>query len=336
MTLNLEKYNYKLPERLIAQEPAVPRDSSRLLFYNREEKKIVYDTFLNIGDYLPERAVLVFNETKVIPARVFLKKETGGKTEILYLGQKDNLIEVLANRKLRMNSFLYLNQKKVFLVVDQKQNIYYLKPLFSDVKGFFEKYGIMPIPPYIKNTPLSKKELRKKYQAVFAKKTGSSAAPTASLHFTNRLLKKLKNDKRFLTLHVGLGTFAPLNKENIKKKKLHEEYYSIDEKTALFLNKARKEGRLIVAVGTTVARALESASRKGKLKSLSGQTSLFIQEGYKFDFIDGLITNFHLPKSSLLMLVSAFTGRRETLDIYNKAIKKNFRFYSFGDGMLIL
>lgn len=329
MMSELEKYNYSLPQKLIAKKPAAPRDMANLLVYSRKDKKIVYDKFLNIGKYLPKGAVLVFNETKVIPARVFLKKETGGRVEILYLRKKGNLLEVLADRKLFIDSKIRLNYKKSFLVVGQNKNIYYLKPLFRDVQGFFQRYGRMPIPPYIKNTPLSENKLRGKYQTVFAKEAGSSAAPTASLHFTKRLLNKLNFDKKFITLHIGLGTFAPLTKENLKTKKLHREYYEIDKKTCYFLKKVKKQNRPIIAVGTTVVRALES----GKLR---GETDLFIKPGYKFKFTDGLITNFHLPKSSLLMLVAAFVGRKEILDIYNKAIRRNFKFYSFGDGMLIV
>ncbi|MDP2909532.1 MAG: tRNA preQ1(34) S-adenosylmethionine ribosyltransferase-isomerase QueA [bacterium] len=347
MTLNPEKYDLDLPEGLIAKEPAVPRDRAQLLVYNKKENKIFWDTFLNIDKYLPKDSVLVFNETKVLPARIILNKETGGRVEILYLNKKDNLIKVLADRELKIGSALFLKDKKMFETIRQDKNIYWLKPVVSgDVFKIFERYGIMPIPPYIKNTTLSEGELRKKYQAVFAKNLGSSAAPTASLHFTNRLLEKLKRlgfDIRFITLHVGLGTFAPLTEENIKKGKLHKEYYEIDEKTFSFLRKSKERGRPVVAVGTTVARALEAgfASPKpplggAKAGGFSGETDLFIWEGYKFKAIDGLVTNFHLPKSSLLMLVSAFMGRENVLKCYKKAIEKKLKFYSFGDGMLIV
>jgi S-adenosylmethionine:tRNA ribosyltransferase-isomerase len=333
MILDPERYNFDLPEKLIAKEPASPRDTARLLVYKRKEDKIYWDKFLNLGKYLPKNCVLVFNQTKVIPARLFLNKETGGKVEILYLNQKNNLIEVLANRELKIGSGLFLNNKKIFKVIKQDKNIYCLKlSLRQNVLEIFEKYGAMPIPPYIKGSRLSERELRDKYQTVFAKKIGSSAAPTASLHFTKRLLRKLKDLKieiRFLTLHVGLGTFAPLTEENLKTGRLHEEDYEIDQGTFSFLNKAKIQNRPIIAVGTTVARALESGRSSGK-------TDLFISEGYEFKMIDGLITNFHLPKSSLLMLVSAFMGRANALRCYNQAIQKKLKFYSFGDGMLII
>jgi S-adenosylmethionine:tRNA ribosyltransferase-isomerase len=334
-------YNYNLPKNLVAQKPASPRDSSRLLVYRKNSGEIFYDKFLNIEKYLPKNVVLVFNETKVLPARLNLKKETGGKVEVLYLQKSENLLEVLANRKLNVGSKLTLNSKARFEVAGHREKIYLLKPLFAIEKFYkvLERYGLAPLPPYIKNSPLNKKELREKYQTIFAKYAGSVAAPTASLHFTKRIFnnfKKAKINIKFITLHVGLGTFSPLTEANLKSKKLHQEFYNIDKKTAKFLNKAKKDGKIIIAVGTTVARTLESASKDKELKNLSGKTDIFISEGYKFDFIDGLITNFHVPKSSLLMLVSAMIGRKKVLELYKKAINKKFRFYSFGDGMLIL
>jgi S-adenosylmethionine:tRNA ribosyltransferase-isomerase len=337
----LEKYNYNLPEKLIAQKPAVPRDMANLLVYKKQTGEVFFDKFINIAKYLPKNSVLVFNETKVLPARLNLKKETGGKVEILYLKKRGELLEILADRKLNVGSKLILNSKIEFEVAGHQEKVYLLKPLFDEKKFFsvLEKYGEAPIPPYIKNSPLSKKELKEKYQTIFAKYIGSVAAPTASLHFTKRVLNNLKKsgiDAKFVTLHVGLGTFAPLTQENLENKRLHQEFYNIDKKTAEFLNKAKKEGRIIIGVGTTVVRTLESASKIGQLKRLSGNTDIFISEGYEFDFIDGMVTNFHVPKSSLLMLVAAMTGREKILDIYKQAIDKKFKFYSFGDGMLII
>jgi len=337
----LKLYDYKLPENLIAQEPASPRDKAGLLVYKKDTGETLFDEFLNITKYLPKNAVLVFNETKVLPARIILKKETGGKVEILYLQKRNNLLEVLSDRKLNVGSKIYLNSKISFLVEGQEGKIYLLKSVFAIEKFYevLEKYGTAPIPPYIKHSPLSKKELKEKYQSIFAKYQGSVAAPTASLHFTKRVLNKIKKagiEIKFVTLHVGLGTFATLTEENLKNKKLHQEFYNIDKKTAKFLNKVKKEGRTIIAVGTTVARTLESASKDGQLENLSGRTDIFITEGYKFDFVDGMVTNFHVPKSSLLMLVSALIGREKVLELYKQAIDKKFKFYSFGDGMLII
>jgi S-adenosylmethionine:tRNA ribosyltransferase-isomerase len=342
----LQKYNYFVPKELIAQKPAQPRDSAKLLIYNRKTKEIKFDTFYNLEKYLPEKSLLIFNNTKVLPAYLTLKKETQGKVNVLYIRTTwDNLIEVMADRKIKINSKLILSKKISFTAKKQNGKYYYLKPSF-DIKNLFkvlEKYGRAPLPPYIKNSPLSEKQKKEQYQTVFAKIKGSVAAPTASLHFTKRLLKKLKKSQiktAFITLHVGLGTFAPLTKENLQSKKLHEEFFSINKKTADLINKAKSKGFLVIAVGTTVVRALESAAlvknKSPKIKKQSKKTSLFIQEGYKFKIVDGIITNFHVPKSSLIMLVSAFVGRKKLLELYNLAIKNKFRFFSFGDGMLIL
>lgn len=337
-----EHYNYSFPKSLIAQSPASPRDSSRLLVYNRKTGKIFYDIFRNLSKYLPKNAVLVFNETKVIPARLILQKETGGKVKILYLETEGKEIKVLSNKRLKINSILSLRgPRHTFKITGETEKGFLLTPQFpiSKMPAILEKYGETPIPPYIKNSPLTEKELKEKYQTVFAKYKGSVAAPTASLHFTKALLNKIKKsgvDVKFVTLHVNLGTFAPLTPENLKSGKLHEEYFEIDPKTADFLNKARVEGRPIITVGTTVTRTLESACKSHKLARLSGKTDLFIREGYKFKFIDCMITNFHVPESSLLMLVAAFIGKEELFSLYEKAITKKFRLFSFGDGMLIV
>lgn len=339
----LAKYDYLVPAEAIAQKPASPRDSSKFLVYDRASDKRMFDVFANLPCYLPKKAVLVFNETKVIPARMVLRKETGGKAVIIFIEKSGgNLIKVMSDRALRVGSRLELAKRIFFEVIKQEGKFYFLRPLFSmrDFPRILARYGITPIPPYIKKSPLSEDELRKKYQTVFARKTGSIAAPTASLHFTKRLMNKIKKagaSVKFVTLHVNLGTFAPLNKDHLEKGRLHEEFYSIGEQTARFLNKAKRERRPIIAVGTTVVRTLESAAdNSGKLAKLSGKTDLFIREGYKFKFVDQLITNFHVPRSSLLMLVSAFVPRKALLDIYSEAIARKFRLFSFGDGMYIM
>lgn len=343
----LSRYDYRLPPELIAQAPAKPRDSARLLVYHKRSKKVVFDYFYNVGEYLPKNSVLVFNQTKVWPARLVMQKSTGGKVELLYISHNDKCFKVLANRKLSVGDkvTLFLGREKVspcvFAVKKKSGQFYYLKPPFpiSRLPKFLKTYGITPLPPYIKHSPLTEKQKRKQYQTVFAKTGLSVAAPTASLHFTKGLIKKLKKQGvgiKFVQLDVGLGTFAPLNGQNLVTGKLHREFYYIDKSVGRFLNIAKRQGRPIIAVGTTVARTLESASKRGLLAKLQGKTDLFIQEGYKFKFIDGLITNFHVPKSSLLMLVTAFAGRREILNLYTRAIDKKFRFFSFGDGVLIL
>lgn len=338
----LKKYDYSIPSNLIAQKPASPRDSAKLLIYDKKSKEVRFDKFINLDKYLLKNSVLVFNDTKVIPARLTVTKPTGGKAHILYTETKGGLVEVMSDRKLGIGSKLALSPKLYLTVMSQNEKYYYLKPSFPMDRLFcvLDKYGKTPVPPYIKHSPLSELKLRQEYQTIFAKQKGSVAAPTASLHFTKRLFKKLKSSgitTEFITLRVGLGTFAPLTEENLKTGKLHEEFYSISPTTADRLNRYKKDGRLIIAVGTTAVRTLESATHNQQLTTNNSQrkTNLFIREGYKFKFIDGMITNFHVPKSSLMMLVSALTGRKRLLDLYKKAIGRKLRFFSFGDGMII-
>lgn len=338
----LKKYDYALPPERIAQAPSSPRDSARLMIYNRKTKSVAYDTFRHLHRYLPKNSVLVFNNTKVIPARLRVSKETGGSVELLYIRTQGSFVYALANKKLSPNQRLLLTKDIGFIVHRKENELYVLRPNFpiSHLFPILNRYGKTPIPPYIKHSPLSQKQMKEKYQAIFAKHHGSVAAPTASLHFTPRLISSLRSHGHsvaYVTLHVGLGTFSPLKQEHFDAQELHEEFYAIDHKTAHFLTQAKKEGRTIIAVGTTSARTLESASTvPGKINAGEKSTRLFIQEGYQFKFIDALVTNFHVPKSSLLMLVSAFMGRKKLLSLYNEAIKRKFTFFSFGDGMLIL
>lgn len=338
----LAKYDFDFPEELIAQEPSSPRDSARLMVYDRAKDKISFSRFSNLTDFLPKNAVMVFNKTKVIPVRLIVKKKTGGRVKIIYLENVKGLMKIMADRKLDIGSDLRLTDKIHFKVVSQDERFYLLKPSFpmSKLLSVLNRYGITPIPPYIKHSPLKEKELREKYQTVFAADRGSVAAPTASLHFTKRLLRKIRKSGiaiRFITLHVNLGTFAPLTEEYLKSGRLHSEYYEISSKDADFLNKAKKSGRPIVAVGTTSVRALESAvSGAGKISRAAGMTDIFIRAGYRFKFVDSLITNFHVPKSSLIMLVASLIGRKKLLELYKAAVARKFRLFSFGDGMLIL
>jgi S-adenosylmethionine:tRNA ribosyltransferase-isomerase len=272
-----------------------------------------------------------------------LVKATGGKLEALFLNTDGKNLKILSGKKLTVGSQLKVVHatQYSFTVLGKEASIYRLKTNFPPAKffGVLTRYGQTPLPPYIKHSNLSEKQRRLEYQSVFAKAGESVAAPTASLHFTKRLLGSLKKqgiDLKFVRLDVGLGTFAPLTENNIAKKRLHSENYFIDPQTARFLNQAKKQGRPIIAVGTTVVRTLESACRGGVLRKLAGETQLFISESDKIKFVDGLITNFHVPKSSLMMLVSAFTGREKLLDIYQQAIKRKFRLFSFGDGMLVI
>ena len=335
----INDYDYELPTGAIAQKPARIRDHAKLLVYDRRSGKTSYDQFFNLGKYLPKNSVLVFNETKVVPARLIVKKPTGGKVELFFVGTSGKNLRCLSNQLLPIGEVLDLRKNK-FTVVGREDKCFLIRPPFAarDIFDFLEKNGKTPLPPYLKHSPLSECERRKKYQTVFARAKGSVAAPTASLHFTDRLINKLKNrgvEIVFVTLHVNLGTFAPVTEAHIKTGKLHTEEYEITREAAGCLNAAKKSGKNIVAVGTTSCRALESAAIGGKIKKLSGATDIFIRPPYDFKFVDSLITNFHVPRSSLLMLVASMVGRKKLFKLYNLALKKKMKFLSFGDGMLI-
>jgi S-adenosylmethionine:tRNA ribosyltransferase-isomerase len=340
----LKDYDYTLPEELIAQEPSVPRDNARLLIYNRADKSIQHDRFFNIGSYLPKNTVLVLNETKVVPARFTATKPNGTEVTLLYTQHDEQYLYALCNKTLADGVVLIFGDKEqhTLEVIKKAGKEYQLKPNFptKDIFLILENYGTMPLPPYIKHSPLDKEELKQEYQTVFAKTNGSVAAPTASLHFTEELLAKLQQqgiEIVYLTLHVGLGTFAPLTKEQVETGKLHTEYFSIPKDTADKLNTCKQQGKPIIPVGSTATRALETATdASGTIYAGGSQTDIFIQPGYQFKSAQGIITNFHVPRSSLLMLVANFTGKDELMRIYQEAISNNYRFYSFGDGMLMI
>ena len=306
------------------------------MVFDRKTKKITEDRFRNIANHLPKNAVLVLNETKVIPAKLILRRATGGKVEALILRRDQGSLVVLANRRLHVGEKLSLTPKAAFIVEEsgREMRLRLLFPL-KELDRLLDRHGNAPLPPYIKECPLPPKELRRRYQTVFAKMPGSIAAPTASLHFTPALLRRLRKNGiaiERVTLHVHLGTFAPLTEAHLRRGRLHREEYVIGSTTAKRLEQYRKSGRPIVAVGTTVVRTLETFAA---MKKLHGETDLFIREGYRFRIVDALITNFHVPRSSLLMLVSAFAGRENVLRAYRKAMRSGFRFFSFGDAMLI-
>ena len=326
---------------MIAQAPAKPRDAARLMVYNRKTDRVLHSAFSSLPEFLPRGALVVFNKTKVLPARLVLKKKSGGLVRVLYLSRDGNLIKALADRPLKAGAELSLTKRISFTVSRREGRFYYLQPSFPirQIIGVLDRFGVAPLPPYIKKPALDKKRLREEYQSVFAKEAGSVAAPTASLHFTKKLLRGIRGQgakTRFMTLHVGLGTFAPLVGENFARNALHEECYRIPAGTFRAIMKAKSEKRPVIAVGTTVLRALETAFGKPGNPRLAGTTSLFIRPGYKFRAVDGLITNFHVPKSSLLMLVAAFMGRGKALSAYKTAIRSGYRLFSFGDGMLII
>lgn len=332
---------YELPEELIAQHPVEPRDSSRLLVYDRSTKTIQHKHFYDIINFLREDDVLVINNTKVLPVRLYGNKEgTNGKIEFLLLKRLDlKTWEVVLKpgKKAKVGSkFVFGNELKatVVKIIEGGMRVveFEYDGLFEDI---LNRIGEMPLPHYIKEQIKDKD----RYNTVYAEYTGSAAAPTAGLHFTPELMQKLREKGvafAEVLLHVGLGTFRPVKEDDILNHQMHSEYYEIDEKTAEFLNQAKKQGRRIIAVGTTSVRVLESCSdENGVLHAKTGETNIFIYPGYKFKVIDGLITNFHLPESTLIMLVSAFMGREETIAMYNEAVKEKYRFFSFGDSTFI-
>ena len=339
--MKTEDFNYDLPEELIAQTPLKNRDESRLLVLDKKTGHIEHKHFYDIIDYLNEGDALVLNDTKVLPARLFgTKEETNAHIEILMLKEVDtDTWECLTKPAKRVNigtviDFGGLLKAKAVEIKEEGIIVYKF-----EYKGIFyeilDKLGTMPLPPYIHE----KLKDQSRYQTVYAKEEGSAAAPTAGLHFTKELLKKIEEKGIkivYITLHVGLGTFRPVNVENINEHKMHSEYYIMSKESANILNETRKNGNKIISVGTTSTRTLETIMNLyGEFKECSGWTDIFIYPGYKFKAIDNLITNFHLPKSTLVMLVSALAGRENILNAYNEAIKLKYRFFSFGDAMLI-
>jgi S-adenosylmethionine:tRNA ribosyltransferase-isomerase len=335
-TIRLSDFDYDLPKKLIAQRPARPRDSARLMVLNKATGNISHRCFFDLPNILSADDVLVFNDSKVIPARIHGHKGTGGKIEIFLLKKvkaAKNTWQCLIGGKIKAGQKIILG-RNIFAWPKEKieEKIWLVEFNISDKKLF--SLGETPLPPYIKA-----KSRSADYQTVFAKADGSVAAPTAGLHFTKGLLNKLKQQGvqiEFVTLHVGLGTFLPIKTENILRHKMHSELAEINSQTAKRLNQAKKQGKRIIAVGTTAARTLEGFSgTSGKLSAQKKETNIFIYPGYQFKFIDGLITNFHLPKSTLLILVSALAGKKNIGRAYQEAICQHYRFYSFGDGMLI-
>lgn len=334
-------FYYELPPELIAQTPAEPRDSSRLLVYNRAADKVEHRIFRDITDYLKAGDVLVINSTKVLPARLYAHTPNGGAIEILLLKrlEKDKW-EVLCKpgKKCTVGRSFEISEKLSFTVegvTDSGERI--INFTYDGVfENILEEVGSMPLPPYIKE----KLKDKNRYQTVYAKTDGSAAAPTAGLHFTPELLDKIRAmgvEIVEVLLHVGLGTFRPVKEDIITDHKMHGEHYEVTESAAAAINKAKAEGRRIIAVGTTSVRTLESATGDdGILKAGSGETHIFIYPPYKFKCVDALITNFHLPESTLVMLVAALVGREKILDLYKTAVDEKYRFFSFGDAMLVL
>lgn len=339
--MNKSDFYYELPKELIAQTPLYPRDSSRLLVYDKTSKEIEHKIFRDIVDYLQDGDLLVVNNTKVIPARLYgVKEGTGGKIEFLLLKRIDKThweVILKPGKRAKIGTkFIFSNELSAVIKEYTETGGRIVEFIFDGVfEEILDKIGTMPLPPYIQ----AKLEDKNRYQTVYSKIDGSAAAPTAGLHFTPELLDKIRAkgvDIETVLLHVGLGTFRPVAEENILDHAMHSEYYEMSEETAEKINRAKREGRRVIAVGTTSVRVMESvATKKGEVKAGKGNTNIFIYPGYEFKIVDALITNFHLPESTLIMLVSALISREETMKIYETAVNERYRFFSFGDAMFI-
>lgn len=346
-------FDYHLPESSIAQTPIEPRDSSRLLVLHRETGMIEHRIFRDIVEYFKPHDLLVLNQTRVIPARIFAKKRTGGRVELLLLRRRDELTweSLVGGKGLCPGSEVQVENGPRAEIIEALGGSERLIKFTEPIEPYFPKVGNVPLPPYIHE----KLDDPERYQTVYAREMGSAAAPTAGLHFTPRLLKEIEATgvrTAYVTLHVGLDTFAPVTEENPKEHRIHSEWCELTRETADLINETKKNGGRVIAVGTTSVRTLESPGLGNReleiandsrppipefrISPFTGPTSIFILPGYPFKVVDAMVTNFHLPKSTLIMLVSAFAGREKILQTYETAIKEGYRFYSFGDAMLIL
>ncbi len=339
--MKVSEFNYELPEELIAQTPLEKRDESRLMILDRESQTIEHKKFKDILEYLKPGDLLVRNNTKVIPARLYGQKETGAKVEFLLLNNIEGDVWesiVRPGNKLHVGTKVNFGEGKLQAEIleimpggTRKVKFYY-NGIFNEI---LDEIGLMPLPPYIHETLKEKG----RYQTVYAKYNGSAAAPTAGLHFTQELLEQLEEKGvqiANVTLHVGIGTFRPVKEDTVENHEMHSEHFYIKQEDAEKINLAKKEGRRVIAVGTTSCRVLETiADESGMVKPTEGDTQIFIYPGYKFKCLDGLITNFHLPQSTLLMLVSALAGKDFVMNAYEEAVKEKYRFFSFGDAMFI-
>ena len=332
-------FDYDLPQELIAQHPMEPRDHSRLLVVDKKTGEIEHKHFYDLVNYLKPGDVLVFNDTRVIPARLHGTKDTGAHVEVFLLTRRDATdweVLVRPGKKLQVGAKINFSDELSCEVIEHTD--FGGRVVRFKYDGIFEeildRLGETPLPPYI-TAPLEDKE---RYQTVYNRERGSAAAPTAGLHFTKELLQKIKEigcEEVFVTLHVGLGTFRPVSEAKIEDHKMHKEFYTVSQEAADAVNKAKAEGRRIIAVGTTAVRTLEAAGADGQLHTGSSWTNIFIYPGYKFRLVDDLVTNFHLPQSTLLMLVSTLSTREIMLQTYKKAVEEKYRFFSFGDAMFI-
>jgi len=332
-------FNYLLPDALIAQKPLAERDASRLLCMNRDSGQITDRQFIDFIDLINERDLLVFNDTKVIPARLYGKKQSGGKVEILIERILDNhhaIAHVRASKSPKAGTLIKLDQDHYCVVQGRADDLFQLEFADANLFALLEQIGHIPLPPYI--TRADDESDLTRYQTVFAREAGAVAAPTAGLHFDVALMNKIKAlgvHTAFVTLHVGSGTFQPVRVENLSEHLMHKEYFAVSQATVDAVRLARDRGGRVIAIGTTVVRALESASKSGQLAPGFGNTDLFITPGYQFKSVDAMLTNFHLPESTLLMLVSAFAGYDSIMNAYQHAIDQSYRFFSYGDAMFL-
>ncbi|WP_297861724.1 tRNA preQ1(34) S-adenosylmethionine ribosyltransferase-isomerase QueA [uncultured Acidaminococcus sp.] len=337
--MEVTDFDYDLPEELIAQTPVEPRDSSRLLVMDKKTGELEHRHFYDLPEYLKPGDLLVFNDTRVIPARLHGVKTTGAHVEVFLLTRKnatDWEVLVKPGKKLQKGAQIKFSDELSCEILDTTDfggriARFHYEGIFEEI---LDRLGETPLPPYIHE----KLKDSERYQTVYNRERGSAAAPTAGLHFTKELLKKIKDmgvEEVFVTLHVGLGTFRPVNESRIEDHKMHREFYTVSQEAADAINKAKREGRRIIAVGTTSVRTLESAGASGEMKAGGSWTSIFIYPGYQFRFVDALVTNFHLPQSTLIMLVSALSSRENILHAYKVAVQEKYRFFSFGDAMFI-
>ncbi|MFH1426004.1 MAG: tRNA preQ1(34) S-adenosylmethionine ribosyltransferase-isomerase QueA [Candidatus Kerfeldbacteria bacterium] len=347
-------FDFELPQELIAQQPVEgPRDSSRLMVLSRDDQTIAHRRFFELPEFLREGDVLVYNDSKVMPSRLLGQKaESRGKTELLLLRRFDDAADdegprevweaMVGSRRTREGDGVVFGESGLKARIGEQLSAETWKVELNmhgrEFRDVMDEIGRTPIPPYIKETPLEEQELRDKYQTIYAKHEGSAAAPTAGFHFSNELIGRLEKmvvERHPITLHVGLGTFAPVREDDVSKHKMHSEYAIVPDDTAHAVNMAKSTGRRIIAVGTTTVRTLESFMERGQLHAGQKWTDIFITPGYEFQCIDAMVTNFHLPKSTLLMLVAAFAGTDFIKAAYAEAVDKKYRFYSFGDAMFI-
>lgn len=348
--MKTEQLNYYLPPELIAQQPADKRSDARLLVFDRSTQSFTDTRFSKVGEHLQSGDCLVLNNTKVLPARFFARRQTGAKLQGLFLAETQPgtwQVYLKGARKVKNGEIIHLKYRetedfiKAELIKKTDNDKYLLKvQTTEETNTILEKIGFPPLPPYIKRSddPTQADTDKQRYQTVYAKNNGAVAAPTAGLHFTEQLIEQLKKEGiifAFITLHTSAGTFKPVTAEHLEDHKMHAEQFSLNEENARIINLAKAAGRRIIAVGTTSVRTLETITSKSQVKATSGATNLFITPGYKFKIVDAMLTNFHLPKSTLLALVTSFAGLENTLAAYNHAIEQKYRFYSYGDAMLI-